>query len=476
MWEVVSLGIRDELGPLSRTFVNGEVSFWHRQEGMPAARPALPGDRQYDVAVVGAGYTGLWTAYYLKKDQPDLRIAVLESEFAGFGASGRNGGWLSAEPPGQLRRYAAAEGWPAARSLQRHMFAAVDEVIGICAAEGIDADIDKAGVIHAATNPAQEKRLRDHVRAQRAAGWGQDDLVELDRAELAARIRIEGALAAQWSPHCARIQPAKLAIGLAAAVEALGVDIFEGTRVTQILAGRAVTDHGTVSADHVIRATEGFTAGLKGQRRVWLPMNSSMVVTEPIPEHLWARIGWDGGEVVGDAAHSFCYMQKTADGRIVIGGRGIPYRFGSRTDNRGVTHPTTHHQLRDILERYFPAARDLALDHAWSGVLGVPRDWCASVHLDRATGLGWAGGYVGHGVAGTNLAGRTLRDLVLGRDTELTRLPWVGHRVRGWEPEPLRWVGVRSLYVAYRAADRREFAGSRRTAAIARVADRISGR
>ena len=205
-------------------------------------------------------------------------------------------------------------------------------------------------------------------------------------------------------------------------------------------------------------------------------MNSSMVITEPLPEAIWDQIGWSGAELIGDGAHSFCYMQKSAEGRIVIGGRGVPYRFGSRTDQRGATHPTTQRQLRDILARYFPAAREAALDHAWSGVLGVPRDWCASVHVDRTTGLGWAGGYVGHGVAGTNLAGRTLRDLILRRDTELTRLPWVDRSVRRWEPEPLRWLGVRSLYVAYRAADRREFAGAPRTATIARIADRISGR
>jgi hypothetical protein len=109
-------------------------------------------------------------------------------------------------------------------------------------------------------------------------------------------------------------------------------------------------------------------------------------------------------------------------------------------------------------------------------VLGVPRDWCATVELDRSTGLGWAGGYVGHGVATTNLAGRTLCDLVLGRDTDLVRLPWVGRRVRGWEPEPLRWLGIRGLYVAYRAADRREDAGLGRTSLIARAADLLSGR
>jgi len=462
--------------PLTRDFTDGEVSFWHRQIGMPTARPALPGDRSFDVVIVGAGYTGLWTAYYLKKAQPDLRIAVLEARFAGFGASGRNGGWLSAEPPGQLRRYAAVHGWPAAIGFQKTMFGAVDEVIDVAAAEGIDAEVQKSGLLHVATNEPQEKRLREHLAHLRHAGWGAEDLVELDATELSDRVRIAGARSAQFSPHAARIQPAKLAAGLADVVTRLGVQIFENTLVTEIRPGAAVTEHGTARAEHVIRATEGFTADLKGDHRKLLPMNSSMIVTEPLPDDVWAQIGWQSGELVGDGAHSFCYMQRTPDGRVVIGGRGIPYRFGSGIDSRGETHPTTRKQLREVLRQYFPAAGDAALDHAWSGVLGVPRDWCASVHVDPSTGVGWAGGYVGHGVTGTNLAARTLRDLILKRDTELTALPWVDRRVRGWEPEPFRWVGVRSLYVAYRAADRREFGGARGTSAIARVANRISGR
>lgn len=460
----------------TRDFTNGGVSFWHRQIGPSTPRAALPGDRTYDVAIVGGGYTGLWTAYYLKKAQPDLRVAVLEASCIGYGASGRNGGWLSAEPPGQLSRYAATNGWSAAIALQKAMFGSVDEVIGVTEDEGIDAEIQKNGVLHVATNGAQEQRLREFLPHLRKAGWGADDLVELDSGALAARLRVPGARTGHWTPHGARIQPAKLAVGLACVVERLGVEIFEDTVVSEIRPGQAITGRGTVRAEHVIRATEGFTSDLKGSRRVWLPMNSSMIVSEPLSSAVWDEIGWQSGELLGDAAHSFCYMQRTSDGRIVLGGRGVPYRFGSRTDSGGETHPNTQGQLRQMLRQYFPAAGDAALDHVWSGVLGVPRDWCASVHVDHSTGVGWAGGYVGHGVAAANLAGRTVRDLILRRDSDLTHLPWVDRRIRGWEPEPLRWIGVRTLYVAYRAADRREFRGAPRTAAIARIADKISGR
>lgn len=454
---------------------NGEVSFWYREDGLPPRRPALPGSVQVDVAVVGGGYTGLWTAYYLKKAQPGLRIAVLEKEFAGFGASGRNGGWLSAEPPGQLRRYAAAHGWPAAVALQREMFSSVDEVVTVAAEEGIDTDVQKDGLLHVATNDAQAHRMLGRVEDLRRQGLGEGDLHVLDADALSERVRVAGARAALWSPHCARIQPARLVRGLAAAAVRLGVELYEGTTVTHIRPHEAVTDHGTVRAEYVVRALEGFTSALESPR-LWLPMNSSMLATAPLPEDAWAEIGWRGAELVGDEAHSFSYAQRTADGRIAIGGRGIPYRFGSRRDERGETRAATLEQLVRILHRHFPATRAVPVEHTWSGVLGVPRDWCAAVDLDRRTGLAWAGGYVGHGVTATNLAGRTLADLVLGRDTELTRLPWVGRRVRRWEPEPLRWLGVRGLYLAYRAADRQENGGRRTTSPLARVADLVSGR
>lgn len=154
----------------------------------------------------------------------------------------------------------------------------------------------------------------------------------------------------------------------------------------------------------------------------------------------------------------------------------MPYRYGSRVDRDGTTQPATIASLRDVLARRFPAAAGARIDHAWAGVLGVPRDWCAEVVLDRRTGVGWAGGYTGHGVATTNLAGRTLRDLVLGHDTALTALPWVGRQARRWEPEPLRWLGVQAMYAAYRAADRREDARGSSTSVLARVADAVSGR
>jgi glycine/D-amino acid oxidase-like deaminating enzyme len=453
---------------------NGDVSYWFSQLPEPRLRPALPGDLTVDVAIVGGGLTGLWTAYYLKRARPELDIAIVEREFAGFGASGRNGGWLSAELAGSRERYARDGGRDGVVALLRAMRGTVDEVIRVAAEEGIDADIAKDGVLHVARNQAQLHRMRDGVAEDRS--WG-DEVELLDRAELARRINVHGALGGTYSPHCARVQPAKLVRGLADVVERLGVAVFEQTAATAIGAHTVRTERGTVTAKHVLRCLEGFTAGIAGQRRAWLPMNSSMIVTRPLPASVAEEIGWHRREVLGDLAHAYMYAQQTADGRIALGGRGNPYRFGSRTDDRGRTHDATVVALTSLLRAMFPAAKDVPIDHAWCGVLGVPRDWCTTVNYDRASGLGAAGGYVGSGLSTTNLAGRTLADLVLGERSALTRLPWVNRRVRNWEPEPLRWLGVHALYALFRQADRREFrSGSPATSRVARFANLIAGR
>jgi glycine/D-amino acid oxidase-like deaminating enzyme len=452
--------------------LNGQVSHWFDE--LPALRAPLPGDREADVCIVGAGYTGLWTAYYLKRADPSLRIAILEARFAGFGASGRNGGWLSGLVPGNRNAMAKRYGRDAVVAWQRALNETVDEVAAVAAAEGIDAGIVKGGTMEIARNAAQARRLAGDLDEERH--WQVDGVTPLTKSEAAERIRFDGVVSAYHTPHCARIQPARLARGLADTVERLGVPIYEQSPVTAIGPGRAVTPHGTVHAPIVLRATEGFTPTLPGLRRRWLPMNSSMIATAPIPDERWASIGWDGCETVGDTAHGFFYAQRTVDNRIAIGGRSVPYRYGSRIDDDGRVPHRTITQLTAVLHSLLPQIRDVPIAHGWCGVLAVPRDWESTVTLDRASGLGWAGGYVGHGVTATNLAGRTLADLVLDRSTPLTALPWVGHHSRGWEPEPLRWVGVRGLYLAYRLADRHEARGRAGTSPIARVADLITGR
>ena len=454
--------------------LNGHVSHWWHEVGEPKRRPELPGNITVDVAIVGAGYTGLWTAYYLKQAKPSLRIAIIEQKFAGYGASGRNGGWLTNAVTGGREQYVASHGKDAAERFQRAMNETVDEVIRVTETHSINANIKKGGEFTVAYTPAQEKRLRAFAESEHGFRYTDLDLFDADAA--VEQIRVAGTRAAVWHPHAARIQPAKLASGLADVVEGLGVELYERTRAVEITPHKIRTTHGTVSADFVVRATEGFTANLKGLKRLWLPMNSSLIATEPLGQDVWDELNWSRGEVLGDFAHVYMYAQRTADDRIAFGGRGVPYRYGSQTDNDGTTQEITAKTLGNLMRRFFPVTADAEIDHLWSGVLGVPRDWAATVGLNRETGLAWAGGYVGTGVTTTNLAGRTLTDLILGNQTEITGLPWVNHTVRKWEPEPLRWLATTGLYAAYGVADDSEFKGRKRTSPIARIADIVTGR
>ncbi|NBE81510.1 NAD(P)/FAD-dependent oxidoreductase [Micromonospora rubida] len=435
-----------------------ELSYWLSTVDEPLTpRPPLGGDADADVVIVGAGYTGLWTAYYLAVADPTLRITVLEREVAGFGASGRNGGWCSALFPTSLPALARRHGRDAALRMQRAMQETVREVGRVVAAEGIDCDWQLSGTVVLARSEAQLGRARAEVAEARAHGLGPDDLVLLDAAEAAARCAAEGVRGGTYTPHCAVVHPARLVRGLARAVERLGVRIHERTPVTAIRAGAAVTPVGTVRAPVVVRATEGYTPGLPGQRRVVAPVYSLMVATEPLPEQTWARIGLAQRETFSDHRHVIIYGQRTADGRLAFGGRGAPYHFGSRVSPGYDREPQVFVALRRVLGELFPVlGPEVPVSHTWGGPLGVARDWSASVGLAASTGLAWAGGYVGDGVGTTNLAGRTLADLIRGAESDLTSLPWVGHRSPRWEPEPVRWLAVNAGLKVMFSADRAE--------------------
>jgi glycine/D-amino acid oxidase-like deaminating enzyme len=410
-----------------------------------APRPALDGSLVADVAIVGAGYTGLWTAYYLAAAAPSLRVVVLEKEFAGYGASGRNGGWCSALFPTPVRLLAHRHGERAVVAMQRAMNSTVDEVGRVAAAEGIDCHWSKGGTVVVARTPAQLRRARAAVAEAREYGFGDDDLTMLDAEEAAKRCGATNVLGGTYTPHCAAIHPARLVRGLARAVERRGVTIYEGTPVIRLRKGAADTPVGTVRAPVVVRATEAYTPELPGARRALAPVYSLMISTPPLPDDFWASAGLAERETFADFRRLIIYGQRTADGRLAFGGRGAPYHFGSKTSAAYDTEPRVFAALRRALVELFPALDGVPATHSWGGAVGVASDWSASVGLDRETGLAWAGGYVGDGVGTTNLAGRTLADLILGVESELTSLPWVGHKSPQWPPEPLRWMGINAV-------------------------------
>ncbi|MQA06098.1 MAG: FAD-dependent oxidoreductase [Streptosporangiales bacterium] len=444
--------------------------------GDATRRPAVTGSLDPDVCVVGAGFTGLWTAYYLKKNRPDLDVAVVEAEFAGYGASGRNGGWLSPLLPGNRERYAAARGADEVRRLQRAMAAGVTDVLDVLAEESIDCAALPTGNVVVARTRAAMQRLRKRRAGDVQWGYAEDDVAVLDATGVRSRIDIHGAVGGLHYRGVARIDPARLVSGLAAAVERRGVRIYEDSPVTEIRPGAVRTPGGTVTAPIVLRCTEGYSGALSGQRRRLVPVNSSMIVTPPLTDEQWRQLGWAEADLLSDAAHVFVYAQRTADGRIAIGGRGSPYRYASGTCGTGEVDQPTVEVLRNRLVSFFPALADTPVEHAWRGVLGVSRDWCASVDFDRESGLGQAGGYAGHGVTSAHVAARSLADLALGRDTDHATLAWVGHRSPSWEPEPLRWGGIHTMYRLFAFSDWwEERRASSRTSLVARFAGKLTG-
>ncbi|UDY22609.1 NAD(P)/FAD-dependent oxidoreductase [Nocardioides sp. Kera G14] len=429
---------------MPQTSSYGDLSLWHATAGDPLEpRVSLTTDLVADVCIVGAGYTGLWTAYYLAEARPDMRIVVVDKEIAGFGASGRNGGWASALFPKDL-------GSPALDAAMRD---SVDEVIRAAAAEGIDADIAKGGTVVLARSAAQ------WARAQ--ADAAHSGLQLLDEIDARALLNATDTLGGTYTPDCAAIHPAKLVRGLARAVEARGVPLYEQSPVIGIGDHVVTTASGSVTADVVVRATEGYTPTLPGFERELIPVYSLVIATAPLPESVWAEIGLRRRETFSDYRNLIIYGQRTADNRLVFGGRGAPYHFNSRIAAGNDRDERVFASLYATLLEMFPVLRGTKVTHSWGGALGIPRDWCASVGIDRRTGLAWAGGYVGDGVTTTNLAGRTLRDLILGTPSPLVELPWVNHRSPTWEPEPFRWLGVNA---------------GLRTMTFADTEERVSGR
>lgn len=451
-----------------------QLSLWFDTLPEPVVvRASLCGDARVDVAIVGAGFSGLWTAYYLSSLLPQLRIGILEQHVAGFGASGRNGGWCTAALSGIEGLLERPERRDSGVLLQRAMFDAVDEVGRVCAAEGIDCHYRKGGSLRVAVTEPQRRELRERGESLQSL-FGTEDFRWLEPAECEARVRVRGALGGLWSAHCAAVHPARLARGLAACVERRGVTLWEGTRVLRLEPRAAKTTDGTVRADLVVRATEGYTSALRGERRALLPLHSWMIATEPLPEPLWKEVGLSGGLTFGDARRLVTYGQRTVDGRLAFGGLAT-YRYGSRIERRFDPADRRFRELERILTELIPALRGVRITHRWGGAMGVPRDWRPRVWLDRERGHAQLGGYVGEGVAASNLLGRSLAEQIADVQSERVSLPFVEPPASRWEPEPLRFLAVRSVLTLVAGADRASARG-RASPLRDRLIRAISGR
>lgn len=454
------------------------LSLWHSTmtaDEWGPARPGLGGDIEADVAIVGAGYTGMWTAYYLLERNPALKVVLLEANVVGFGASGRNGGWCSALLPMGLDAIAATSSPSEASRLQDAMHRTVGEVGRVVAAEGIDCHWQQGGYVNLSRSPLQFDRAKAEIEHVRSYGFGADDYRLLDQREAAAICNATGVVGGTFTPHCAAIHPARLARGLARVIERRGATIFEHSPVSRIEPGAAHTAHGVVRARTVVRATEAFTGSIEGNRRRLVPIYSLMIATEPLPDSFWAEAGLHQRATFNDGRRMIIYGQRTADNRFAFGGRGAPYHFGSAIRPDFDRHPRVKDLLHETLRELFPALGDATITHHWGGAVAAARDWWCSAHYDPATGLASAGAYVGDGVGTTNLSGRTLADLISGERTDLTTLPWVGHRTRKWEPEPLRWLGINAMVRIPISADRHEARTGRPARIRSAIVSRITG-
>lgn len=450
---------------MEKAFAQWPPSLWS-ENSLKWNFPEITSSQSYDVVIVGAGYSGLWTAHHLLHLNPSLSIAILDARQPGFGASGRNGGWCSAFSPMSLEAVASHSNKQSAIDLQNALVASVDEIGTHIAKSHIECGWHKGGTLSFASNHLQVAKIRESIAMSRNFGFDDSfiDYLTPDQAE--ARVRIPDSLGASYSPHCAVLQPAQLVDGLVRQLLSRNVQFFGSSRVSNITSHRvsAETSKGSVSIDAkwIIRATEGFTARMKQYRRDVAPLYSYMIATEPLSDKQWSEIGWTNRETISDGRNLVVYAQRTADGRIAFGGRGAPYKFASRIgssfDNNQKIHSLIEKSMRDM----FPSIDDVAVTRRWGGALGVHRDWFASARIDHKNHIASLGGYVGDGVAFSYIAANEVATSILCVEPDRRPLPFVNHVSPRWEPEPFRYIGINSILRLTERADETEKRTGRR--------------
>ena len=448
-------------------------SFWFDtlDEGL-SPRPPLDVSDRCDIAIVGGGYTGLWTAYALKKRDPALDVRICESDVVGAGASGRNGGWCMGEMSGVRSLLSHPRHGDAARRLQAQLFRSVDEIGSIAESEGIDCDFKKGGALKLARLPAHRVRMQEELARLRDAGFGDDCYRFLTAEECAERVRGQDFSGALFSVHMAALNPARLVRGLARAVEAQGVRLYEGSPVREIRRAGLRTDRAHLDADRVVLATEGFTPRVKGRRRRLIPIHSMMIATEPLSASMWDSIGLRDRELFGDWRRVTVYGQRTADDRIAFGGRGV-YTFGSQARTAFSPDEPIFERVREGMLSLLPQLESVEITHRWGGPLGVPRDGTTRVQNASTSGPALGGGYVGEGVMASYWIGSTLADLLTDQATERTEMSWLQRDFPLWEIEPLRWLGVTGVRRLAERLDEAEERGRKANPFLSRLCARF---
>ncbi len=430
-------------------------SFW--MESAPyEPGPALDGDRRVDVAIVGGGFAGLWTAYHLKRAEQSLEIAVVERDMVGYGASGRNAGFVMTLVARSLDDLAQGYGASEAKAAHQALVDGVDGIGQFCSEHGVDAEYEKNGVLTVSTAPWQDEGIEADVRA--AEELGIEGVRFLDGEALREMVRSPIYRCGHEESSSAIVNPAKLAWGIAGVVRQQGVTIYEGTEVTavrQTSSGAQVrASTGTLSADQAVLATNAYSVQFPHLKRWVIPIYTYIVLTEPLTPAQWESIGWKGRQGIEDRYGGFHYYRPTADGRIVWGGDDYVYHRGSAVGPRFDRDDKVFSGLKASFVATFPQLADVRFTHEWGGPVAITVRFIPTFGTLEGGRIHYGVGYCGHGVGPTFTGGEILRDLVLGRDTELTSLCFVHRRAIPYPPEPLRALVVNSALRHMKDSDR----------------------
>lgn len=429
---------RSAMAPIVTLVSKANPSLWADAQHAIALSCQL--DSTYDLAIIGGGFSGLWSAYHLKKIDPNLRIAIFEAAKLGFGASGRNGGWASSEYPVSQSTLTRRIGEGAARKLFQALHEAIDE-IGTFATSNPEVGFVKSGSLYFARNRAQLTRLVARYPKERI----------LRAEEVRELLDISGAIGGVFDPECATIHPFKLIEALVLHLLKQGVAIFENSWATPVEGGVLVNSD-FVAAKGVISATEVYGR----PRREFIPLYSLMVATEPLSDSIWKELGNSKRFTFAEASHMINYAQRTMDNRIAIGGRGATYPWGSKLKSSKESTNQVHERIRSLLKEWFPILLDIEFTHEWGGAVAITRDWEPYVQWNKENGLGRIGGYAGDGVTMSYLAAKILAAEILEINCEIRSLHFVNRPIRKWEPEPFRYLGVNTLVKLSGLADREE--------------------
>lgn len=443
----------------------GARSWWLREalngEAAPETTQPLRGELECDVAIIGGGYTGMWTAYDLLERAPGTKVAILEQDICGGGPSGRNGGFVHGWWD-QLPLLIELHGEEAALDAARASEDAVGWIGEFCERHGVDAWFMRNGYLQASASPAQDGDWDRAVAACRKLGVA-DRYVPLTPAEVRARCASPVFRAGVLMPGAATVQPALLARGLRRVLMERGVIVHEGTRVTDMKTGdplRLTTEHGVVRASQVVLGLNAWAAGWAGFRTRLVSWGSYIVLTEPIPERL-RELNWTGGEAITDSRFTVSYFRTTRDGRIAFGAGVGQAGYGGRIDKRFTDDRRAVQRAAAGFRRIFPSLADVRLEDAWGGPIDVSPNRLPVMGSAHGGRVHFAHGYSGNGVGPSRLAGRVLASLVARSDDPIARLAVVNARERAFPPEPFRYIGARLVREALVRRDETQDRGGR---------------